>query len=286
MTNQTLIVGLVVGFLVAAATGWIGSRFKKPKLNAAIASALAFSMALPILLDYWQVPQRLFAPRAAVEWLPLGLMAFTVIACLATIDDGSRKWIWLSLGVVAAIALAGRAMYGSIYFRWGNHEWRSVAAIVVWGGLIGVTWLQQVTAAEPTRKIDGLLQWLALIAVSVNLAMSGSFSYGGIGFLLAAAAIGSWLSSGSPSPLVAAASLLLLGLGPTFAEMQWRVALLFGVAIVTLSSMVLLNSNKRRWSCIGIAMMCMLVGSALTISKLRQDMSSQSKEATGYEAYR
>lgn len=284
MTNQTLLLALLIGSALAVVLGLIGRRFKRPSIAAAVAFALPAVLALPVMLGYWQDIQRLIAPRESVEWIPLGLLALAIPTSMSQVD-AKRQNLWIGFGIVLAVLLACRLMYGSIYLRELSVSKTSLA-IIGWGLAVGACWAAQLVPEDSQRKLDVALQLVGLAAVSANLGMSGSFIYGAVGVLFLALAISAWLAARAAVPLVLASGLLLLGLGPTFAETQWVVVMLLGVMMLGYAVLPRLISNRVRLSVALAATLCLTIGTSLTIVKLRQDISGSSKEATGYEAYR
>ncbi|MFO0942980.1 MAG: hypothetical protein U0930_19760 [Pirellulales bacterium] len=285
MTNQTLIASLLIGSTLAVVLGLIGRRFKQPNIASTIAFSLSVVLALPVLLGYWQEPQRLIAPREAVEWLSVGLFGLAIVTAIR-VADKKRSTVWLSLGGVLSILVALRLMYGSVYLRAGSVLTLSSLLIVGWGLTIGVAWIQPLVGNVPRRKLDGALQLIGLLIVSANLGMSGSFKYAAVGLLCTLIALSAWLAGQALPSLVASTSLLILGLGPTFSETQWSVAMLLGVMVLLFGWLPSLEKGRPRWAVALAATLCLTIGSGLTIVKLREDISGQSKEPTGYEAYR
>ncbi len=284
MTNQTLLLALLIGSALAVVLGLIGRRFKRPSIAAAVAFSLPAVMALPVMLGYWQDVQRLIAPREAIEWIPLGLLILVIPTSMSQVD-AKRQILWIGLGIGIAVLLACRLMYGSIYLRELSVSKTSLT-IVGWGLVVGACWAAQLVPEESQRKVDVALQLVGLAAVSANLGMSGSFTYGAVGILFLALAISAWLTSRAAVLLVPASGILLLGLGPTFAETQWLVVILLGLMIMGYAVLPRMSSKRVRLSVALAATLCLTIGTSLTIVKLRQDISGSSKEATGYEAYR
>lgn len=285
MTNQTLLVSLLIGSTLALALGLVGRRFKHPHIASTFAFSVGVILGLPVMFGYWQELQRLIQPREAVEWIPLGLLGIAIVTSIWCLDSKRAKW-WIGLGGILAVLTVMRMMYGSIYLRSGSLFTLSALLIAGWGLVAGFVWVAQLIPIESRRRLDGVLQCIGLLAVSANLGMSGSFTYAAVGILCLAIAITSWLAGQTMPSLVSVASLLILGLGPTFSETQWLVAVLLGLMVVLFACLPRLQADRLRWGILLAATLCLTIGTGVTIVKLREDISGKSNEASGYEAYR
>lgn len=285
MTNSTLLVSLIVGLVLAILIGLLARRFKNPPAASSIAFAVTAILALSVLLDHWREPLRLVVPGEAVEWIPLGLLAL-MAASLGYYFDKKRSLVWLVVGLVVCLVLPARLLFGSIYLRKSDLNPSYLVAILAWGLAAAWVWAMRVKNSELPFKLDGLLQIGGLLAVSGILGMTGSITYAAIGILMSLIAVGSWVGSGRPSPLISVVAIFLLGLGPTFAETAWLVVGLLALTIVFTTFASSLNKQRTKVFVIATAAVSMVIGMGLTVQKFRESITSQSQEASGYEAYR
>lgn len=285
MTNGSLLVSLIVGLVLAILIGLLARRFKNPPAASSIAFSVTAILALSVLLDHWREPLRLVVPGEAVEWIPLGLLAL-LAASLGYCFDKKRSLIWLVVGIVVCLVLPARLLFGSIYLRTNDLKPSYLLAILAWGIAAAWVWAMRVKNSELPFKLDGVLQIGGLLAVSGILGMTGSITYAAIGILMSVIAVGSWLGSGRPAPLISVVAILLLGLGPTFAETAWLVVGLLATTIVFTTFASSLNQQRAKVIVIATAAVSMILGMGLTVQKFRESMSGQSQGASGYEAYR
>lgn len=285
MTNGSLLASLIVGLVLAILVGLLARRFKNPPAASSIAFSVTAILALSVLLDHWREPLRLVVPSEAVEWIPLGLLAL-MAASLGYCFDKKRSPVWLVVGIVVCLVLPARLLYGSIYLRASDLKPSYLVAILAWGSVAAWVWSLRVRNSELPFKLDGLLQIGGLLAVSGILGMTGSITYAAIGIMMSVIAVGSWVGSGRPSPLISVVAILLLGLGPTFAETTWLVVGLLALTIFFTTFASVLNKQRIKVLVIATAAVSTIIGMGLTVQKFRESISSQSQGASGYEAYR
>ena len=288
MTNDSLMLAIIVGGSVALVVAWVGRNRKLAWASAGLSVAISMWIATPVLLghsgDWW----RWVSPREAVEWIPLGLLGLAIASTAAQWGVRFRA-LWLGLGILGCLALAIRLMYGSIYLRPADLQWSYLLAILAWGSSMATLWLAWPTWQRPTVQhshVLGALQLTILLATALNLGMSGSFQYAGAGIVITCVSACSWLGSKYWSSIQAIAGVSLLGLGPTFAETSWTATGLLGLAW-GLSLLSRIRAG-RKWLVVVVlaTLTTTAIATGITAVNFRSAISGTSQGASGYEAYK
>lgn len=189
--------------------------------------------------------ERFVAPREASQWLPALVVAATVVA-LVTHAGRRGRYAAVVLGVVLAIGLPLRLLWGSVYTtsQWTAGETAAwIAGIGAALLAIGVLLARQTTEPSPGLKtLRDLMPGGVMIAVAVVLATSGSLSYARLAGAAAAALCGAALGGfripkdrlvgvKSAAPLTATLGGAMVLLGYFFAEVTAINALLLLAAL-------------------------------------------------------
>jgi hypothetical protein len=286
MTNASLITSLIVAAAIAGIIGWLLARWKQTDSSAAtLASGLAALTALPILLHFKDAWTRSASPKEALEWIPWGLTALSVITLLHS-RDAKRAKLWISLGWVCCFLLAVRMMWGSVYLKVGSIQWPHVALLLVWVTAMAWCWSVRLDRRDKPNRLDASLQVILLFVIAVNLGLSGSLTYFAAGLLFLVISAASWLGVRRPSATMSVMALALLGLGPTFAETSWWSGLLLLLAILGTAAASLCPPGRARAITVGLVSIAALTGSVITFNAFQESISNKNESSSGYEAYR
>lgn len=181
----------------------------------------------------------LFQPREAGDWLPWLVMAAAGITVLAAYSPRNwQRWI-VALAATVAAAAPARLLAGSVYVtaRWSLVE--KLCVIVAWAAALALTWvLLAAGRINGQPRIRGGLLVVVAIAMAAVLTLTGSFTYGELCGVMAAAIMGAIGSASAlvaiskGSPTVSPPELLLLADGLSGAA---------GAIAMTLGGLVLLG---------------------------------------------
>lgn len=208
---------------------------------------------------------KFLSPGEASQWLPAAVVVAAIVALLA---GGTRttRYIALALGVLLAIGLPLRMLWGSIYTL---SQWSTGEAIAWFAGLAALLfatgWLLTRKAPPALPRVGvlrDLLPGVVMIGVAIVLATSGSLSYARLAGAVAAALIGAALGGfgiagelrlgiDAAGPLVATLGGAMLLLGYFFAEVTTANALLL-LAALAATGLPLPTTTLQGWS--GLAM--------------------------------
>ncbi|HEY4233554.1 MAG TPA: hypothetical protein VGM76_09010 [Lacipirellulaceae bacterium] len=133
----------------------------------------------------------LTAPREAGDWLPWLVMAAAGITVLAAYAPRNwQRWI-VSLAAVIAVAAPARLLAGSVYVtsRWSALE--KLGVIMVWSAAFAMVWtLLAAGRANGQPRVRGGLLIMFAVGLAIALAIAGSFTYGELCGVAAAAIAG------------------------------------------------------------------------------------------------
>jgi hypothetical protein len=242
---ELLWVGVVP--VTAAAAAMLAARWLKLRPRAAWAASVGVGyvvgqVALASRGGLATALAALVGPREAGDWLPwaVALAAGTTI-WIAHANDAWR-WVGHGLAVVIVLAAPARLLGGSVYLvsRWSAGE-RIVCLAALAAALGGVWWLLEAAHDDDQPLVRSLLLIYTAVGTSVVLALSGSFAYGELCGVVAAALTGAVLAAAlTPGPSdglggAAGAVTMSLGglilLGYFYAELSAANAVLLVIAL-------------------------------------------------------
>jgi hypothetical protein len=133
----------------------------------------------------------LLQPREAGDWLPWLVIAAIGITVLAACAPRPwQRWI-VALAVLLAVVAPVRMLAGSVYVgRWSVVT--KLAAIACWAPALAIVWtLLAMGRANAQPRLRGGLLIVVAIGLAVALTLAGSFTYGELCGVMAAALTGS-----------------------------------------------------------------------------------------------
>jgi hypothetical protein len=206
---------IAAGFAAALFCGLIFGRSLRG-FRAGHAVAVGISIAAGLILlqtsssqDVW----RFVRPKVAIDWLPLECL---VAAGIFTISSARIR---RALGIVLALLIPVRLLWGSVYLQPGELEARVLASLAIWSMALAVPLALPDTKLE-TRKSWKTVAWVFSTAVTgILIAGSGSLTYGAATGVCGLAMLGVLLSASQISNLAAVPLISLIGLSASFAEL-------------------------------------------------------------------
>ncbi|MCC6509144.1 MAG: hypothetical protein IT423_08560 [Pirellulaceae bacterium] len=274
-----------IAFALAKGMSWRGV----PSSTAALwAYCLSLLVGVAVLLSGGLVGMtRGVWPREAVDWLAIAAMFLTGLAVLQR-QPAQASRLTLVMGLLMGTLIVCRLLYGSVYLRPGHTSTTALVAIALGGGVIGVSWYFDLTRSNEPQNSESIVGCAVAFGSSAILGMSGSFQYGMIGLLATIASCAAWTATRSWPWVSHQVTLLLLGLGLAFAELNLATAL-------ALSGTVLGGSLLGRWSSTAahkrhraVGLMAIVVVLALcvglTTQRFFKDVKGSNASYGGYEA--
>ncbi|MFO0999136.1 MAG: hypothetical protein U0936_02275 [Planctomycetaceae bacterium] len=185
------------------------------------AVAIAISIAAGLILLQSSSPQdvlRFVQPKVALDWLPLVcLLASGVIS----IPSGKFR---VTLGIVLALLIPGRFLWGSVYLQPGELEARTLMSLAIWSMALAAPMVLP-DSELATRKSWRTAVWIFATAVTgILIAGSGSLTYGAAAGVCGLVMLGFLLSASQISNLAAVPLISLIGLSASFAELPNLIA--------------------------------------------------------------
>lgn len=213
---------VVVPFAAAALAMLLARRLSlRPRAAWAASVAVGYVVGQFGLIGRAGIPTVMAAiasPHEARDWLPWAVLlaAGTTIWVVHATD--SWRWVGHVLAVVIALAAPARLLNGSVWFlfKWTPSE--KIFYLVLLAGAIGlVWWLLEAAKDDDQPLVRALLLILVALGTAVVVTLSGSFSYGELCGLVAAALIGGLVTGPprrtSPNGLGGAAGAVTMSLG-------------------------------------------------------------------------
>ncbi len=299
MTSTSIIIALVVsGLMPLLIYGLVVWRNLSTGLAANFGFAIAIAIAIPALMSTSLAGlQRIVSPREALDWLPLALLAVSVVdmRLYATSqrdpssqqDPSSRRGNWIAvIGIVIALLTAYRVLWGSIYLRPTDLKAWNLIVITVWGSAMAIAWWTADRTARQRSWVEGLFVLLVSVSIMATLGMSGSFTYGIVGLLILVSTSMGWLLTAHFSPLSFFSWIFVLGLGLAFAELDQRVMILQQVSVLVTVGALRWNWSRAKWIGLVIALALSLVAVGWTARDFVNAMTTKQNSYNGYEAYK
>jgi hypothetical protein len=134
-------------------------------------------------------------PSSARDWLPwlmLAVMCITILAAYA--PRAWQRWI-VALACVFALTVPVRMLAGSVYAttRWSLGE--KLFVVILWGAILFALWTTLALGrANGQSWLRGALLVVVASGIAATITLSGSFSYGELAGVAAAALTGALLA--------------------------------------------------------------------------------------------
>ena len=287
-------VGLVP--LAAAATAMYVARRLGLRPRAAWAASVGAGyvvgqLGLVSRAGFAQAVAGIAMPHEARDWLPWAV-ALAAGTSVWVAQAASSRWVGHVLAVVITIAAPTRLLGGSIYLvsRWSAGE--RVGYLVLLAAAMGlVWWLLEASRDDDQPLVRGLLLIYVAVGSAVALTLSGSFAYGELCGVVAAALTGALISGvvrpgvlkhASPDGLRGAAGPVTMSLGSLillsyfYAELAGSDAALLVVALVTAGGRLpAVGPAGGGWRAAVRALLC-IVPMALAVAGAYADTLSES----------
>jgi hypothetical protein len=194
----------------------------------------------------------LIMPREARDWLPWAVLLAAGATIWVAHAGDARRWIGHVLAVVIVLSAPWRLLGGSV---WLVSRWSAGQQLFALAGLAGamgiVWWLLEAAEDDDQPLVRSLLLILVAVGAAVVVTLSGSFSYGQLCGVVAAAMTGALIPgvlkhtsptktpfARSPNGLGGAAGVVtfslggLILLGYFYTELTAPNALLLAIAVV------------------------------------------------------
>jgi hypothetical protein len=243
--------------LAAAAAAMLAAR----RLNLRPRAAWAVSVGVGYVVGQLCLMSRagfagamtaLVAPHEARDWLPWAATLAAGATVWVAHATASSRWVGHLLATVIALAAPTRLLGGSVYLvsRWSAGE-RIVYLALLAGAMGLVWWLLEAARDDDQPLVRGLLLIYVGVGTAVTVTLSGSFAYGELCGVVAAALTGALLAGvlkpaspedgtagAAPDGLGGAAGVVTMSLGSLillgyfYAELTSADALLLAVALV------------------------------------------------------
>jgi hypothetical protein len=186
--------------LAAAAAAMVAARLMNLRPRAAWAVSVGVGyvvgqLGLVSRAGVGTAMNALAAPREARDWLPWAV----VLAAGATVwvveAAASRRWVGHLLAVVISLAAPARLLGSSVYLasRWSAGE--KVVYLALLAGAAGLVWWLLETCRDNEQPlVRGMLLIYTAVGTAVAVTLSGSFAYGELCGVVAAALTGALLA--------------------------------------------------------------------------------------------
>jgi hypothetical protein len=138
----------------------------------------------------------LLAPHEASDWLPWLVLVATGLSVLAAYASRPWKRPIAALACLFAIAVPARLLAGSIYVtsRWSAEQ--KVGMLLLLSAVLAAMWyLLAAGRANGQMRVRGGLLIVVAVGMAITVTLSGSFSYGELCGVVAAALSGTVLAS-------------------------------------------------------------------------------------------
>jgi hypothetical protein len=137
----------------------------------------------------------LLSPSSARDWLPWLMLAVLCITILAAyVPRAWQRWI-VALASVFALTVPVRLLAGSVYAttRWSLGE--KLFVVILWGAILFALWTTLALGrANRQSWLRGALLVVVASGIAMTITLSGSFSYGELAGVAAAAITGALLA--------------------------------------------------------------------------------------------
>lgn len=213
-------VSIAAGFAAALFSGLLfGRSLRGFRAGHTVAAAISIAVGL-ILLQSSSLNDalRFIQPKVALDWLPLVCL---LAAGVITIPSDKVR---VTLGIMLALLIPVRYLWGSVYLQPGEFEVRILMSLAIWS--MGLA----VPLVLPDTKLSAIKSWktvvwiLATASTAILIACSGSLTYGAAAGICGLAMLVVLLSASKTSNLAAVPFISLVGLSTSFAELPITIA--------------------------------------------------------------
>ena len=219
-------ISIAAGFTAALFCGLLSGRSLRG-FRAGHAVAIAISIAVGLTLLQASSPQyvlRFVRPKVALDWLPLACL---FAAGVITIPSGRIR---VTLGIMLALLIPVRFLWGSVYLQPGELEARTLISLAIWSMALAAPIVLPLSELAARNSWKTAVWIFATAVTGILIAGSGSLTYGAAAGVCGLAMLGILLSASQISNLVALPLICLIGLSASFAELPITIAGLMQLA--------------------------------------------------------
>lgn len=211
---------MVAGFLTAFFSGLLAGRcLRSFRAGNAVAFAVAVTAGLLALhASNTSDLLRVIQPKVASDWLPL---LSILAACCVLIPATSYR---IGCGLILAIAIPVRLLWGSIYLpseSFGVAGWLCIAA---WAATLAVSVLLVNDQSVRRMSWKTAVWGLAVAGTTAVITLSGSLTYGATTGVCGLATLSVLIATSQISNIAAVPVICLIGLSAAFSELPVPIA--------------------------------------------------------------